>query len=340
MNSPLTHFDAQGQAHMVDVGAKDETHRVARAAGRIRMQPRDAGAHCRRARRKGRRDRHRAHRGDPWPPSARLGTDPAVPPSCPSRAWRWISKWTPALSEVRCTAQVETRGRTGVEMEALTAVQVGLLTIYDMCKAGRPRHGDDGHPRCWPRAAARAGTGPRPKAYGLTNSRQSGRRSDGWHWNGALARCGGLQAAKNSCAPGLRNSRSRSAMKRASLRSPWASSARAQAIIKRVSSRKWVALSNGVIGARRRLDGGRIKRLSLSSASTRWGSASADGAIRLNWRLIHFGLPVIDYVVTHELAHLREMNHSPAFWDVVRSVLPNFEQARVHLRDEVLPVLE
>ena len=84
----------------------------------------------------------------------------------------------------------------------------------------------------------------------------------------------------------------------------------------------------------------RIKRLSLSSASTRWGSASADGAIRLNWRLIHFGLPVIDYVVTHELAHLREMNHSPAFWDVVRSVLPHFEQARVHLRDEVLPVLD
>ncbi|EHR69390.1 putative metal-dependent hydrolase [Burkholderiales bacterium JOSHI_001] len=84
----------------------------------------------------------------------------------------------------------------------------------------------------------------------------------------------------------------------------------------------------------------RIKRLSLSSASTRWGSASADGAIRLNWRLVHFGLPVIDYVVTHELAHLREMNHSPAFWDVVRSVLPNFEQARVHLRDEVLPVLD
>ena len=65
----------------------------------------------------------------------------------------------------------------------------------------------------------------------------------------------------------------------------------------------------------------RIKRLSLSSAATRWGSASADGSVRLNWRLIHFALPVIDYVVTHELAHLREMNHSPAFWEVVRSVL-------------------
>ena len=58
-----------------------------------------------------------------------------------------------------------------------------------------------------------------------------------------------------------------------------------------------------------------MKRLSLSSASTRWGSASADGSIRLNWRLVHFALPVIDYVVAHELAHLREMNHSAAFWE-------------------------
>ena len=58
--------------------------------------------------------------------------------------------------------------------------------------------------------------------------------------------------------------------------------------------------------------GVRVRRLALSSAATRWGSASADGSIRLHWRLVHFGLPVIDYVVTHELAHLREMNHSPA----------------------------
>ena len=84
----------------------------------------------------------------------------------------------------------------------------------------------------------------------------------------------------------------------------------------------------------------RMTRLSLSSAATRWGSASADGSIRLNWRLVHFGLPVIDYVVTHELAHLREMNHGPAFWDVVRSALPDYEQARGVLRHEVLPVLE
>jgi len=86
--------------------------------------------------------------------------------------------------------------------------------------------------------------------------------------------------------------------------------------------------------------GVRMKRLSLSSAATRWGSASADGSIRLNWRLVHFAVPVIDYVVTHELAHLREMNHSPAFWDVVRTVLPGFEQARGALRSEVLPVFD
>ncbi len=86
--------------------------------------------------------------------------------------------------------------------------------------------------------------------------------------------------------------------------------------------------------------GVRIKRLSLSSAATRWGSASADGSVRLNWRLIHFAQPVIDYVVTHELAHLREMNHSPAFWEVVRSVLPDFERSRGALRSEVLPSLD
>ena len=86
--------------------------------------------------------------------------------------------------------------------------------------------------------------------------------------------------------------------------------------------------------------GVRMRRLSLSSASTRWGSASADGSIRLNWRLVHFGLPVIDYVVTHELAHLREMNHSAAFWEVVRQALPDFEAARGALRHEVLPAFD
>ena len=86
--------------------------------------------------------------------------------------------------------------------------------------------------------------------------------------------------------------------------------------------------------------GVRYTRLSLSSAQTRWGSASADGSIRLNWRLIHFGLATIDYVVAHELAHLREMNHSPRFWDVVRSVVPDYEAARGSLKDGVVPVFD
>ena len=84
----------------------------------------------------------------------------------------------------------------------------------------------------------------------------------------------------------------------------------------------------------------RVTRIALSSAQTRWGSASADGSIRLNWRLIHFALPSIDYVVAHELAHLREMNHSPRFWDVVRSVLPEYEQARGSLKDALVPLLD
>ncbi|MCW7537255.1 M48 family metallopeptidase [Aquabacterium sp. A7-Y] len=86
--------------------------------------------------------------------------------------------------------------------------------------------------------------------------------------------------------------------------------------------------------------GVRYERLALSSAQTRWGSASADGSIRLNWRLIHFALPTIDYVVAHELAHLREMNHSPRFWDVVRSVMPDYQQVRGTLKETVLPVLD
>ena len=86
--------------------------------------------------------------------------------------------------------------------------------------------------------------------------------------------------------------------------------------------------------------GVRMKRLSLSSATTRWGSASADGSIRLHWRLVHFAMPTIDYVVAHELAHLREMNHSERFWEVVRSVVPEYEQVRGQLKDEHLPVFE
>lgn len=79
------------------------------------------------------------------------------------------------------------------------------------------------------------------------------------------------------------------------------------------------------------------RRLALSSAQTRWGSASADGSLRLNWRLVHFGMATIDYVVAHELAHLRHMDHSPRFWDVVRSVVPDLDHARRELRTEVLP---
>jgi predicted metal-dependent hydrolase len=86
--------------------------------------------------------------------------------------------------------------------------------------------------------------------------------------------------------------------------------------------------------------GVRYTKLSLSSAQTRWGSAGADGAIRLNWRLIHFAMPSIDYVVAHELAHLREMNHSPRFWDVVRSVMPDFEHVRETLKDDSIPVFD
>jgi len=78
-------------------------------------------------------------------------------------------------------------------------------------------------------------------------------------------------------------------------------------------------------------------RLSLSNASSRWGTASADGSIRLNWRLIHFKQEVIDYVVAHELSHLRVMNHSPQFWETVGSLLPDYEQRRHALNSEVLP---
>ncbi len=83
-----------------------------------------------------------------------------------------------------------------------------------------------------------------------------------------------------------------------------------------------------------------VTHLSLSSARTRWGSASADGSIRLNWRLVHFEPSLIDYVVVHELAHLREMNHSPRFWNVVRETLPGFERARDALKAGAVPMFD
>ncbi len=79
------------------------------------------------------------------------------------------------------------------------------------------------------------------------------------------------------------------------------------------------------------------RKLSLSNAGTRWGSAKSDGSIRLNWRLVHFRPAVIDYVVAHELSHLRVMDHSPRFWDTVRSVVPDYAALRGQLKDEAVP---
>lgn len=70
----------------------------------------------------------------------------------------------------------------------------------------------------------------------------------------------------------------------------------------------------------------------LSAARTQWGSCSPDGRVRLSWRLVHFALPVIDYVIAHELAHLRELNHSPRFWREVARLLPGFEAARDQIK--------
>ncbi len=82
--------------------------------------------------------------------------------------------------------------------------------------------------------------------------------------------------------------------------------------------------------------------LSLSQARTRWGSCTSHGHIRLNWRLVHLPLELIDYVVAHELAHLKEMNHSARFWAVVASIYPDWKQARLTLRTHTksLPVIE
>lgn len=129
----LTHFDATGQAHMVDVGDKQETHRVAVASGHIRMKPETlaiivAGS---------------AKKGDVLG-IARIAaimgakrTSDLVPLCHPLALTRVAVDFETdqATSTVHCRAQVETFGKTGVEMEALTAVQIGLLTVYDMCKA-------------------------------------------------------------------------------------------------------------------------------------------------------------------------------------------------------------
>jgi predicted metal-dependent hydrolase len=81
----------------------------------------------------------------------------------------------------------------------------------------------------------------------------------------------------------------------------------------------------------------RWTRLSLSQARTRWGSARQDGAIRLNWRLMHLEPELIDYVVVHELSHLRVMDHSPLFWRTVAGVLPDVQNLRRRLRECSVP---
>jgi cyclic pyranopterin monophosphate synthase len=132
-DNPLTHFDAKGRAHMVDVAAKDETHRVARARGSIRMQAATLELVA----------SGQASKGDVIG-IARIAAIQAAKrtaeliPLCHPLPLTRVSvefEIDAAAGAVHCTAQAETLGRTGVEMEALTAVQVGLLTVYDMCKA-------------------------------------------------------------------------------------------------------------------------------------------------------------------------------------------------------------
>jgi len=131
--SGLTHFDAQGQAHMVDVGAKAETRRVARASGSIRMQPATLAAIAAGSAKKG--DVLGIARIAAIQAAKR--TSELVPLCHPLPLTHVQVEFTldAAASAVHCTVQAETLGRTGVEMEALTAVQVGLLTVYDMVKA-------------------------------------------------------------------------------------------------------------------------------------------------------------------------------------------------------------
>jgi cyclic pyranopterin phosphate synthase len=133
MTSPLSHFDAQGQAHMVDVGAKAETQRVARATGSIRMQPATLALIAQGSAKKG--DVIGVARIAAIQAAKR--TAELIPLCHPLPITRVAVEFEidHAASAVRCSAQVETFGRTGVEMEALTAVQIGLLTVYDMCKA-------------------------------------------------------------------------------------------------------------------------------------------------------------------------------------------------------------
>ncbi|MBQ0131794.1 MAG: M48 family metallopeptidase, partial [Comamonas sp.] len=80
------------------------------------------------------------------------------------------------------------------------------------------------------------------------------------------------------------------------------------------------------------------RSLRMSNAQTRWGSAKVDGSIMLNWRLLHYRLAVLDYVVIHELSHLRVMDHSPRFWAVVQSACPDYAALRAELRQQPAPL--
>ncbi|CAN5454880.1 SprT family zinc-dependent metalloprotease [soil metagenome] len=77
----------------------------------------------------------------------------------------------------------------------------------------------------------------------------------------------------------------------------------------------------------------------LSSARTRWGSCTADGTIRLNWRLLHLPMSAVDYVIAHELAHRSEMNHGPRFWQAVESIFPEFRAAEALLKQDCASIL-
>lgn len=133
MTSPLTHFDAQGQAHMVDVAAKPATHRIAIAEGRIVMLPATLALIASGS----------AKKGDVLGIARIAGIMAAkktseLIPLCHPLALTRVAvdfELIEADNAVECRATVETVGPTGVEMEALTAVQIALLTIYDMCKA-------------------------------------------------------------------------------------------------------------------------------------------------------------------------------------------------------------
>ncbi|TFW19716.1 M48 family peptidase [Massilia arenosa] len=87
--------------------------------------------------------------------------------------------------------------------------------------------------------------------------------------------------------------------------------------------------------------GVQYNQFTLTSAGTRWGSCTVERNIRLNWRLIHYPLSLVDYVVAHELAHIREMNHSPRFWAAVAEVYPDYDGAKAALkkRSAELPVV-